>query len=280
MLAYLYPASLFLISLLVFGLERAFPWRKEQKVLRPGIGWDLVHLVFNGHYLGVLLALIANRFVLPVVDGSLRAAGLHDALYRNEAQAWPVWVQVPVALLAIDLMHFGVHNLLHRVPFLWEVHKVHHSVRDGQMDFIVAFRFSWLEIVTYKTLLYLPMAWLGFGYVALMTHAVFGTLIGHLNHANLKLDYGPLRYLLNNPRMHLWHHALASERGKPVNFGITFSCWDYLFGTAETHDEPPAALGFPGVENFPRTFVGQELWPAQHLVQTTTARAEQRSDRP
>jgi sterol desaturase/sphingolipid hydroxylase (fatty acid hydroxylase superfamily) len=98
-----------------------------------------------------------------------------------------------------------------------------------------------------------------------MFHAVFGTLIGHLNHANLNWDYGPLRFLLNNPRMHLWHHDHDGTAKTTVNFGIIFSCWDYLFRTARVPDGPPDRLGFEGVADFPRDFFTQATWPLPRL---------------
>ena len=91
------------------------------------------------------------------------------------------------------------------------------------MDWIVSFRFSWLEPVIYTMILYFPAIWFGFAPEALFFHAIFGTLIGHLNLANLNWDYSPLRYILNSPRMHLYHHAYdAPSPGQ--NFGIGFSC--------------------------------------------------------
>jgi len=56
MAAYMYPISLALMSGFVMFLERLFPWRPEQKQFRPKLWSDLIHLVFNGHFLGLLLA--------------------------------------------------------------------------------------------------------------------------------------------------------------------------------------------------------------------------------
>ena len=266
MTAYLYPISLAALSGLVFLLERFFPWRPGQKQLRPKLWSDLIHLVFNGHFLGLLLAGLASTWVLPYVDRWLSAEGLTDAVYRNAAANWPLWSQVIVALFVVDFIQWCVHNSLHRVPFLWELHKAHHSVKDGEMDWIVSFRFSWLEVIVYKSVLYLPLVFLGFRWEALMFHAIFGTLIGHLNHANLDLGHGPWRYVLNSPRMHIWHHDYDGTAKTTVNFGIIFSCWDWIFGTAKMPPEPPAHLGFKGVETFPDNFFSQEIWPLQRLA--------------
>ncbi|MFW2390625.1 MAG: rhodanese-like domain-containing protein [Polyangiales bacterium] len=266
MIAYLYPISLAVISALVFALERAFPWRPEQKQIRPKLWSDFIHLVFNGHFLGLLLAGLASTWVLPHVDRWLGAEGLTDAVYRNAAADWPLWAQIIIALVVVDFIQWCVHNSLHRIPVFWELHKAHHSVKDGEMDWIVSFRFSWLEVIVYKSVLYLPLVFFGFRWEALMFHAIFGTLIGHLNHANLNLGHGPWRYILNSPRMHIWHHDYEGDAKTTVNYGIIFSTWDWIFGTAKMPDDPPAHLGFDGVETFPDNFFSQEIWPLQKVA--------------
>jgi sterol desaturase/sphingolipid hydroxylase (fatty acid hydroxylase superfamily) len=272
MTAYLYPISLAVISVAVALAERLWPWRPQQRALRPALLSDLAHLVFNGHFLGVTLYALGVRYALPVLDPWLKEQGLWGWVHRDAAAAWPLWAQIVVALLVTDFVHWCVHNLLHRVPFLWETHKVHHSVQDGEMDWIVSFRFQWTEVVIYKVLQYLPLAFFGFGHEAVMVHAIFGTLIGHLNHANLDLSYGPLRYLLNSPRMHLWHHNYDGDEKTTVNFGVILSVWDWIFRTAHMPPEPPSKLGFPGVENFPKDFLAQEAWPVQRALPEGPAR--------
>lgn len=256
----LYPVFLALFSVLVAALERLFPWRPSQKALRPDLWSDVVHLVFNGHFLGLLLYGLYARWVMPwlahVDDGRV-----FDTLHKDAAATWPLWLQIIVAMVVVDFFQWCVHNLLHRVSFLWGFHKTHHSVKDGEMDWIVSFRFQWTEVVVYKSVLFFVLAFFGFSEVALLVHAIFGTLIGHLNHANLNWDYGPLKVVFNHPKMHIWHHDYDGDEKSTVNFGIIFSFWDILFGTAKFSDAPPAKLGFDGVETFPRDFFSQMAWP-------------------
>jgi sterol desaturase/sphingolipid hydroxylase (fatty acid hydroxylase superfamily) len=245
-----YPLALAVASVAVALLERWVPARPAQRALRRGLGSDLAYLAFNGHFLGVGLAWIAARTVEPVLGGRL---DLHLAA------GWPIWLQAAVATVGLDLAQWGIHNLLHRVPWLWSFHQVHHSVRDGEMDWIVSFRFHWFEAVVYKALQYVPLALMGFAGEALLFHAVLGTVVGHLNHANLDWGHGPWRYVLNSPRMHLWHHDADSPRAS--NFGVIFSVWDWVFGTARLPDHPPRRLGFDGQEAMPRDFLRRSLWP-------------------
>ena len=253
-------------SVLVTVFEVIWPAR-EQKIARKWLWSDYVHLAFNGHLFGLLLYGIATYHVLPHIDGFLAENGLKEVLYFGavESWGWGLVLQSFVALVVLDFVQWLVHNTLHRVDFLWEIHKVHHSVKEGEMDWIVSFRFSWIEPVIYKSVMYIPAMWFGFAPEALFFHAVFGTLIGHLNHANLTWDYGPLRYVFNSPRMHLYHHAYdAPAHGQ--NFGITLSCWDWIFGTHHLPDEPCPKIGFPGVNDLPNDFFGQLVWPLPHFV--------------
>lgn len=259
--AWSYPVALLAISVLVLGLETAFPWRRQQRRLRANLGSDLLYLIFNGHFLGLALAALAAPTAGRVLNDVTAALGFSDGLNLRFAADWPLALQVVVVLFGLDFVQWCVHVALHRVPVLWTFHQAHHSVVDGEMDFLVAFRFQWTEVVVYRAVQYVPLALMGFATEALFFHAVFGTLIGHLNHANLAWDYGPFRYVLNNPKMHLWHHDYGAKAHEVANFGIIFSCWDYLFRTANVPDHPPHRIGFAGVEAYPRGIFAQAVFP-------------------
>ena len=72
---------------------------------------------------------------------------------------------------------------------------------------------------------------------------------------------GPImKYIFNSPEMHIWHHSyeLPKERRYGINFGLTLAIWDYIFKTAYIpHDGRDIKLGFPGIENFPDSFIDQ-----------------------
>lgn len=245
-----YPLALALVSVAVAALDRFVPARPTQPALRRGLGSDLIYLVFNGHFLGVALAWLAARSVDPL---------LGPRLDLHVASGWPLWAQAVVVVVLLDFVQWNVHILLHRVPWLWRFHMVHHSVRDGEMGWIVSFRFHWVEVVVYQAVQYLPLALMGFAGEALLFHAVLGTVVGHLNHANLDWGHGPWRYVLNSPRMHLWHHD--ADAARPRNFGIIFSAWDWMFGTAHLPDRPPRRLGFDGEDALPAGFARRTFWP-------------------
>lgn len=242
------------------ALERLRPWRR-QPVLRRGWSVDLGYVALNGHFLGVLLAKFtgpASRWVSDALGLEVARARLHGGL----ASGWPAAVQFLVALVVLDFLQWCIHNALHRVPWLWRFHQVHHSIEV--LDWAGNLRFHWMEIVVYKSVQYVPLALLGFDGGVLLAHAVFSTFMGFWNHSNLDVDIGPLRYVFNNPRMHVWHHDRDEVPLPPgVNFGINLSVWDWWFKTAwlPTTDRQPRRLGFAGIDRFPTTLVGQLLFP-------------------
>ncbi|HET7292791.1 MAG TPA: sterol desaturase family protein [Vicinamibacteria bacterium] len=241
-----------------FVVERLFPWRKGQPLARPGLLRDLGFLAVNGHLFSTLTAGL-NGWVAMHATALLQRAGLR--LDASPAGDWPLAGQLAALLVVSDLVQYATHVLLHRVPFLWTFHKVHHSITT--MDFIGNFRFHWMEIVVYKATLWLPLAWLGASAQAAFVVAVVSTIWGDFNHSNLDVGLGRLGRVFNSPRMHLWHHDQSDEGGVAKNYGVVLSLWDHLFGTAYwPRDRSPAALGYPAMDDMPDTLLGQLLWPA------------------
>lgn len=256
---------LIVVSVFCLVLERLWPWRREQRLWRKQFGQDLFWLVFNGHYFAILFASLTAflfAWAMPAIQ-PIRG--------WNLLAAQPLIIQFLAFFLIKDFFEWGIHNLLHRLPWLWEIHKLHHSIEE--LDWIGDFRFHWLEVVVYQSFTYLPLIMLGVDSRVILSIAVLATLIGHLNHSNLNLSWGTLRYLINSPRMHVWHHArdLPANRSFGVNFGICLSIWDWLFGTAfwpDKHESPeqqPRRLGFEGMANYPRDLPSRFLYPASRL---------------
>jgi sterol desaturase/sphingolipid hydroxylase (fatty acid hydroxylase superfamily) len=251
---------LLVVSALSFGLERLFTWRTKQPVLRRDLLQDIFWLVFNGHFAGVLIAIPAARAVEEIA-ALFGLVGLAEPASIAWLGAAPLAVQFVVVLVLKDFLEWSIHRLLHRVPWLWTFHKVHHSIEA--LDWIGSFRFHWMEIVIYRALTYLPLVILGIDGRAMLAIAVVGTLIGHLNHANIRWDWGPLRYVINSPRFHVWHHDRTLHVSHGQNFAIIFPAWDFLFGTAYLpgDTEQPEALGFAGDETFPRSTAARLVHP-------------------
>jgi sterol desaturase/sphingolipid hydroxylase (fatty acid hydroxylase superfamily) len=248
------------LSLFTYALELLFPWRKDQPRIRKDFWLDAFYMFFNFFLFALIGHAALSEVAVRTFHDLLAGVGIENVV-AVEVSSWAPWTQVLLLFVLKDFVHWNVHRLLHRVPLFWEFHKVHHSVE--QMGFAAHLRFHWMETVVYKSLQYLPLALIGFGIDDFLWAHLVATLIGHLNHANIRLPLGPLRYVLNNPQMHIWHHVrdFPVERRYGMNFGLSLSLWDYLFGTAHVpSDGRDITLGFPGLERFPRTFLGQSFY--------------------
>ena len=248
--------GLIIISLVVWGFELLFPWRKQQAILRKDFWLDVFYMFFNFFLFTIFISgfyKVFNKIAVSLFQIEPDTIAVFDFSYL------PTVLQLLVFFVVLDFVQWFTHMLLHRFPFLWKFHKVHHSVKE--MGFAAHLRYHWMENILYKPFKVLALMLIG-GFEpeqAFIVHFI-AISIGHLNHANIKLDYGPFRYVFNNPVMHLYHHAYSNpEKFKiGVNFGISLSLWDYLF---KTNYVPVAdanlPLGFQGDRQMPKHFFGQ-----------------------
>ena len=252
---------LIIISLLVWGIEQLFPWRVNQKAFRKDFWLDNFYMFFNFFLFNLLGFSAVSKVVSTMYTDIWGLFGLND-IVLFDLKDWAWYFQFIVLFVLADFIQWAVHVSLHRFPVLWNFHKVHHSVKE--MGFSAHLRYHWMENVFYKSALYIVLSFFGFELRDLFLYHAFTIAIGHLNHANVKLNYGPLKYILNSPGMHIWHHVkdLPSSHPSGINFGITLSIWDYIFGTAHVpYSGRDIELGFPGDEDFPTTFIEQNKIP-------------------
>jgi sterol desaturase/sphingolipid hydroxylase (fatty acid hydroxylase superfamily) len=246
--------GLIAISLLVWGLEICFPWRKEQSVFRRDFWLDAFYMFFN--FFIFAIAISGFYQLAAVFFGKVGITTRSLAII--DLDSLPVWLQLMLFFVLLDFLQWFTHILLHKYSFLWQFHKVHHSVKE--MGFAAHFRYHWMENILYKPLKTIGLMLLG-GFEpqqAFIVHFI-SIAIGHLNHANVKISWGPLKYVFNNPVMHLYHHAYQLPEGRyGVNFGISLSLWDYLFGTNYIPDDSGTIpLGFKGDDSLPKGFFRQ-----------------------
>ena len=246
--------GLIVISLVVWLLEILFPWRKNQSVFRKDFWLDGFYMFFNFFVFSIAISGVYK--VLGVVFKDLGITSKSLALI--DGSEWPMWVQLIVFFIVLDFVQWFTHILLHKYPLLWQFHKVHHSVKE--MGFAAHLRYHWMENILYKPLKTFGVMLLG-GFEPEQAYIVhfFAISIGHFNHANIKISWGILKYILNNPVMHLYHHSYELPAGRfGVNFGISLSLWDYIFKTSYVpEDSGTIILGFPGDEKLPSGFLGQ-----------------------
>jgi len=250
---------LVVLSFVVWLLEVIFPWRKDQSIFRKDFLLDTFYMFFNFFLFKIIIFFAFSVVIEHWFSGVI--GGIDKLVIYDTSQLHPL-VQLIVFFVALDFVQWTTHVVLHRYNFLWQFHKVHHSVE--QMGFAAHFRFHWMENIFYTPMKFIMMMLIGnFSPENAFVVYYITIAIGHLNHANIGLSYGVFKYIINNPKMHIWHHAheLPAERKNGVNFGISLSIWDYIFKTAYIpYSGRDIKIGFEGIKVFPKSFFKQLLY--------------------
>lgn len=144
-------------------------------------------MFFNFFLFSLIIYNAASDLIVNLFnDGIARISGGFDLQSANPMKNWPMWSILLIGFLVRDFVQWWVHRLLHRVPRLWEFHKVHHSVQ--QMGFAAHLRYHWMETIVYRTVEYIPLALLGIGLYDFFIIHIFTLSWGHYNHANISID--------------------------------------------------------------------------------------------
>jgi lathosterol oxidase len=232
-------------------LERWFALRREQPVFRHGWRTDLAYFFVSA---------LAVQWVTIVTmkPAQVLFAWVLDEQWRVSIGQQPLWLQIIEILLITDFVQYWAHRAFHRIPFLWRFHAIHHSAE--RMDWLAGLRLHIVDIVVTRGLSYMPLFALGFADAALLGYGVIVTLQATLIHANVRFEFGPLRYWLVTPQFHHWHHSDQDE-ALDKNFAVHLPIWDWLFGSYYLPGEQwPASYGVKG-EKPPEGFFRQLFWP-------------------
>lgn len=250
-LAELLDFRLFLVAAFVFiPLERLFAARKGQKLLREDWANDLVYVFVNG-------IVIRIGLVLAVLAILALSAFLAPSALREAVSSQPLWLQLVEVLLLADLGFYLAHRAFHAVPALWRLHRIHHSIEE--MDWLAAARVHPIDQIITKSASLLPCFALGFSEWAIGAFAILYHWHSLLLHANVRLGFGPLKWLLASPDFHHWHHARDREAWDR-NFAGQLALWDFLFGTAHL-PKGRRAQSFGTGEPIPAGYAAQLLHP-------------------
>ncbi len=216
--------------------------------LRPFFSTDVWYFVTGGVLLSYALRTQSVRWV-----------GAPDGMLLDHA---PFWLIVVLATVLYDLGAFVSHVLLHRVPALWELHKVHHSSRT--LDWLAAFRAHILEHTLRHLLSPVVLVVLGFPLSAVAIASGIFAAWAAFGHANLRVMLRFLTPLFITPRLHRMHHV---PRTSAHNFGTLLSVWDRMCGTLSTAPAAgPEPLGVPGeIATYPQRWLPQLVEPLRRI---------------
>ncbi len=182
-----YFYMLILVSIIFFIFEVIIPWRKKQPIIRKDFWLDAFYMFFNFFLFSLIIYAAVSNVVVELFNDGVKALTGFELAKSNPFWAWPQWAILLIAMITRDFIQWWTHRLLHRVDWLWEFHKVHHSVE--QMGFAAQLRYHWFENIVYRSIEYLPLALLfGINLHTFFVIHIIGLTWGHFNHANITVD--------------------------------------------------------------------------------------------
>ena len=182
-----------------------------------------------------LALVVLNSFVLRLL---FPAATVGMAVFAQK-QGWglfnyydlPLAVAAVVSVIIMDGIIYLQHVMVHAVPALWRIHRVHHA--DPDFDVTTGSRFHPLEIILSMMIKFAVVMVLGPPVVAVIVFEVLLNGTAMFNHSNVRLNKTfdkYLRLIVVTPDMHRVHHSVEADETNS-NFGFNLPWWDRLFGT-------------------------------------------------
>jgi sterol desaturase/sphingolipid hydroxylase (fatty acid hydroxylase superfamily) len=241
--------DLFLMALIYVPIERLWPQYPTQGTFRDQWTLDVVYFLSTHLPIQILSFLVlfpatqAARFLaVPALAGFI--AGL------------PWVLQLVLAIVVADFAEWAIHLALHKVPYLWRFHSIHHSSKA--LDWIAGSRSHFLDDTLVRGFILVPLM-LGFSQNVIVAYLIFVTLHATWTHCNFRPNARWLEQILVMPRYHHWHHSSQKE-AIDKNFAIHFPWIDRLFGTYYFPAQWPELYGLDA-ENVPRGFIRQTYEP-------------------
>jgi sterol desaturase/sphingolipid hydroxylase (fatty acid hydroxylase superfamily) len=206
------------------------------------------HFTRRRRWSGNLGVVVLNTLLLRLL---FPAAAVGMAAF-TEAEGWglmqsvglPFWTKVLISFVLLDLVIYLQHVMVHAVPVLWRLHRVHHA--DPEYDLTTGARFHPIEIILSMLIKITTIAALGPPVVAVILFEVVLNGMAMFNHGNVRIPERidrALRWLVVTPDMHRVHHSMESDETNS-NFGFNLSLWDRVMGTYQAQPR----LGHSGME--------------------------------
>lgn len=208
-----------------------------------------------------------NQVVLVAALPLMALAAAAEAQARGwgllAATTLPFGVKLVLGLLALDAVRWALHAACHRLPWLWRLHRVHHS--DLDYDCTIGLRFHPLEALLSQGVLILAVVLLGVPPVVVLVSDVLTIAHGFVAHGNVSLPPGldaRLRRWVVTPDLHRVHHSVRVEESQS-NFGSVLALWDRAFATwrAAPADGPLGmAIGLGELRDARQLTLARLLW--------------------
>lgn len=208
------------------------------------------------------------EYIFPRIAGY----GVFDALSKRsgEIKTWlnisqfHFIIQFAMVLVVSDFLNWLIHYLFHRLSWLWEFHKIHHS--PEWISVLTGKRRHFVEDLIFPISNALTFILLGPRIELFVACGIIGLFYSDFIHTNTKLDLKVLEFVFVTPKIHSWHHAEELKCQYGQNFGGIFVFWDKLFSTFYQEDDMPSRIGLSLKQKIGTGFLDQLLSPFRSIL--------------
>lgn len=182
------------------------------------------------------LFLLLSTMIINVVFGII-TVGIFSWIETNQFGLLylievPVWAEIIIAVMLLDFIsQYCVHYLLHKVPFMWRFHTVHHS--DTHVDVTSGTRHHPIDFIFRETFALIGILIAGLPIAYYLIYRILTVFFTYFSHADIQLPNWldrTISYVFISPNTHKFHHHHVMP-WTDTNFGNIFSFWDRIFGT-------------------------------------------------
>lgn len=248
----------FFLSILIILIMAEILLPKKKRIHNRKDRWitnGLITLI-NTASVNIVHIAIPLIAIVAAIDVSNGKMGLFNIIN------FPIWIEIILTVIILDLIIWGQHFLSHKIPFVWRFHRMHHTDRD--LDVTTAVRFHPFEIIFSMFIKITAIYILGASAIAVIIFEIMLNGMAMFNHANLRIPLrieNILRKFIVTPDLHRIHHSIyIDEHNK--NFGFSLSIWDkifkcYLDQPRDGHKDMKLGLKW---QNDKPTKLGWSLW--------------------
>jgi sterol desaturase/sphingolipid hydroxylase (fatty acid hydroxylase superfamily) len=246
------------ILLATIGIEIAARrnWR-----IRYGSRNFRIDVVYYAFYYGGFYHVLFFAWIYKALTGLVSAYA--PWLQMNLLSGMPEVLQIIVIILVADFIGYWSHRHRHANRYLWAFHSIHHSQRV--LTVATNYRFHIVDETVLRLWLFIPFQVFGTGIAMWLVLDFVMAWVLLLQHSEWNWSYGRAGRIFVSPLFHRQHHS-TDERLQCSNYGMLFTFWDDLFGTAERRSEPPAEHGIAG-HSVPETLWGQLVYPFRKIAE-------------
>ena len=261
--------DLLLMAVIFVPIEMVWPKNSKQARFHEEWKTDLVYFAVSHLFIQFFSVLVTTS--VTKTFGYLSLGGFHQII-----QNLPFIIQLFLAFFVADFCQYWAHRFFHSYAYFWRFHSIHHSTKN--MDWLAGSRTHFVDIFVTRCAAFAPLYVFGFTPLVFNIYILFMAIHAVMIHANTRINFGFLKYIIATPQYHHWHHC-EDPKFYGKNFATIFPFIDRIFGTYFLPgNEWPAGTGVHE-GNYPKGYVKQMIHPFAKSPFDTDLKMEERTNR-